>query len=148
MKKLMALVLSLGLVLLGTAPVMAAGQVIPSNGRYTVDALPITGSGKTSSSNLGMSVASEPPIITQLNDETLLEVVGSDQNFSNKFDPGKHTGGGGGAGTAVAIGTAFALGFAAKAGADAWDFTKKEVVRAVKWVGRHLWQHPRTHRSY
>jgi len=109
MKKLMALVLSFGLVLLGAAPVMAESEA---------------------TSNLDI-VSPEASLV----DEVELSVVLGGISYNSKLDYGKYTGdggsGGSGGGLAVYIGW-FAAGYVMKMGADAWDETKKVVSRTKK----------------
>ena len=65
MKTLMALVLSFGMVLLGTAPVMASGQV-----------LPVDRTANTDGSSLSQIAIPEPLVLEELGDTELEEVDG------------------------------------------------------------------------
>ncbi|WP_456446442.1 hypothetical protein [Oceanithermus sp.] len=112
MKKFMAFVLSVGLVLLGTTQVMAIGQVAAF------------------SPGVGSATLTLDQNIAQVDDVQLNEIAGG--TGYNKFDYGKNESGGGGIGGLVAGGAAaFAAGYLAKAGADAWDYTKRVVNNAV-----------------
>ena len=73
MKKLMALVLSLGLVLLGTAPVMAAGQAATCPAKAHV-AQPVT--LKTTQLDLNGFAVPEPPSSSTLTDDDLENTQG------------------------------------------------------------------------
>ena len=78
MKRLMALVLSLGLVLLGTAPVMAAGQtfaLVPGPGPVA-GALLISNPSKIDTGGLSTIKIPEPPGFGTLSDQELEEVEG------------------------------------------------------------------------
>ena len=78
MKKLMVLALSFGLVLLGTAPVMAAGQTFaPVPGASPVAGAPsISDPSKIDTSDLSTINILEPPGFVTLGDEALQEVNG------------------------------------------------------------------------
>ena len=78
MKKLMALVLSLGLVLLGTAPVMAAGQTFalsPST-KPAAAVLPVNDIEKIDTGKMKGVGIPEPPEFGMLSDDELEEVEG------------------------------------------------------------------------
>lgn len=78
MKKPMALVPSLGLVMLGAAPVMAAGQTFaPVTGPAPVASAPsISNPSKIDTSDLSTIQFPEPPNFGTLSDEALQEVNG------------------------------------------------------------------------
>lgn len=78
MKKPMALVPSLGLVMLGTVPVMAAGQTFaPVTGPAPVAGAPsISNPSKIDTSDLSTIQFPEPPNFGTLSDEELEEVEG------------------------------------------------------------------------
>jgi len=79
MKKLMALVLSLGLVLLGTAPVMAAGQTFalsPST-KPAAAVLPVNDIEKIDTGKMKGVEIPEPADVGTLNDDELRNVEGN-----------------------------------------------------------------------
>jgi len=75
MKTLMALVLSLGMVLLGTAPVMAAGQLMAPKAAANLSA-PVKALKPDPS--LTQPAIPEPPVFRTMSDEDLISVQGED----------------------------------------------------------------------
>ena len=78
MKKLMVLVLSFGLVLLGTAPVMAAGQTfaLSPSAKPAAAVLPVNDIEKIDTGKMKGVEIPEPPGFGMLSDQELEEVEG------------------------------------------------------------------------